>query len=439
MFRHAALPLIALLLAHPAAAAAEARRPNVVIVLADDMGWRDTGYSGNPVVKTPHLDSLVKTGIRFDNFYAAQANCSPGRFALLTGRNPFRTGLPSLGAMRPQEVTIAQLLKKLGYATGHFGKWHLGEKITHPVRMGFDLSYFSPNYFDIGDALTINDTREKVTVTGDSSVFAMNLALDFIRKQAAEKKPFFAYVCFGSPHSPHVGADELLKLYDDTKGGRKQFLAEVSGVDAAVGNLRAELRKLGIAEDTLVWFASDNGGITPQSLDPSGKGKGTVGVRTVSCLEWPGRFQKPIHSAFPCLHQDILPTLMEAVGGKETSPHPLDGMSLVPVLESKVQQRDKPMAFLAHVKGGALAGTDFTKDLQGVWIDWPYKLIVTPEGGKPTKGPAAPVVLYHLIDDPAEKTNLADKQAEQVAKMRRGLEAWQRSVRESFDGKDYRK
>jgi arylsulfatase A-like enzyme len=112
MFRLTTLSLMALLLAHQWTAAGEARRPNVVIVLADDMGWRDTGYSGNQVVKTPHLDSLVKTGVRFDNFYAAQANCSPGRFAIVAGRNPFRTGLASLGAMRPQEVTIAQLVKK---------------------------------------------------------------------------------------------------------------------------------------------------------------------------------------------------------------------------------------------------------------------------------------------------------------------------------------
>lgn len=439
MFRLTTLSLMTFLVAHQWTAAGEARRPNVVMVLADDMGWRDTGYSGNKVVKTPHLDSLAKTGIRFDNFYAAQANCSPGRFAIMAGRNPFRTGLPSLGAMRPQEVTIAQLLKKLGYATGHFGKWHLGEKNTHPVRMGFDLSYFSINYFDIGDALTVNDTKEKVKVTGDSSVFAMNLALDFIRKQAAEKKPFFAYVCFGSPHSPHVGGEEFLKLYEGPKGGKNHFLAEVSGLDAAVGNLRAELRKLGIADDTIVWFASDNGGITPQSLDPSGKGKGNIGVRTVSCLEWPGRFKTPIHSAFPCMHQDILPTLVEAVGSSATSPHPLDGISLIPVLEGHVKERTKPMGFLANAKGGALAKSDFTKDLQGVWIDWPYKLIVTPEGGQAKKGPAAPVVLYHLIDDPAEKTNLADRQPEQVAKMRRALEAWQRSVRDSFDGKDYQK
>jgi len=439
MFRIGILPLIILLLAHQPAATGEAKRPNVVIVLADDMGWRDTGYSGNKVVKTPHLDSLVTTGIRFDNFYAAQANCSPGRFAIMAGRNPFRTGLSSLGSMRPQEVTIAQLLKKLGYATGHFGKWHLGGQNTHPVRMGFDLSYFSPNYFDIGDALTVNDTKEKVKVTGDSSVFAMDLALDFMRKQAAEKKPFFAYVCFGSPHSPHVADDEFLKLYGDNKGGKNQFLAEVSGLDAAVGNLRAELRKLGIADDTIVWFVSDNGGITPQSQDPSGRGKGNIGVRTVSCLEWPARFKTPIRTAFPCMHQDILPTLVEAVGSSATSPHPLDGISLIPVLEGKIKERAKPMGFLAKPKGDALAKADFVKDLQGVWIDWPYKLIVSPEGVKAKKGPATPVILYHLIDDPAEKVNLAERQPEQVAKMRRGLEAWQSSVRDSFDGKDYKK
>jgi arylsulfatase A-like enzyme len=442
--RIASIALVVFLLGGQAVSAQDAKKPNIVIVLADDMGWRDTGYSGNTIVKTPHLDSMAKTGIRFDNFYVAQQMCSPGRFAIMTGRNPFRTGLHALGAMRPQEVTIAQLLKRYGYATAHFGKWHLGSGNTHPVRMGFDKSYFSLNFFDIGGTLAINDTKEKVKITGDSSVFTMNLALDFIRKQAADKKPFFAYVCFGSPHSPHIGAREFKKLYDGVKAKNVDFLAEVSGVDAAVGSLREELRKLGIADDTIVWFTSDNGGITPQSMDPSGKGKMSIGVRTVACMEWPGRFKDPIRTAFPCLHQDMLPTLVEAAGSPTTSPHLLDGISLMPMLEGKVKTRERPIGFLLKKKNEGLDKTDFVKDTQGIWIDWPFKLIVTPEGAKAGKGPKkagpqASVILYHLVDDPAEKKNIAEKHPEQVATMRRGLEAWQQSVRDSYDGKDFKK
>ncbi|MBA2224927.1 sulfatase family protein [Thermogemmata fonticola] len=432
------LAVTAIVFAPQFALAGDAKRPNIVIVVADDMGWGDTGYSGNKIVKTPHLDSLVKTGVRFDNFYSAQQMCSPGRFAILTGRNPFRTGLARLGAMRPQEVTIAELLNKLGYATAHFGKWHLG---GNPIREGFDVSYFSPDHFNIGGTFVVYDNNkkpERIKIEGDSSVFTMNLALEFIRKQAALKKPFFAYVCFGSPHAPHVGAEEFLKLYAD-QGKYAHFLAEISGIDAAVGNLRAELRRLGIADNTIIWFTSDNGGITPLSMDPSGKGKLHIGVRTVACLEWPGRFQEPIRCTFPCFHQDMLPTLLEAVGSSDMAPYPLDGISLFPALEGKMKKRPTPMGFLAPkptVKD--LAQSDFIKDTWAVWIDWPFKLMVNPPGVYTKKGQGE-LVLYHLEDDPAERTNVADRYPEQVAKMRRDLEAWQRSVRDSFDGKDYKK
>ena len=422
-----------------AAEAPPANRPNIIIVLADDMGWRDTGYQGSPAAKTPHLDDLATKNVRFDYFYPAQQMCSPGRFGIMTGRNPFRTGLHHLGAMRPQEITLAEALKTAGYSTGHFGKWHLGGGDTHPVRKGFDLSYFSINYFDIGSKLAVNDTKEFVEVKGDSSVFTMDLAIDWIRKVSKDPKPFFAYVCFGSPHAPHKGADEFKALYKDADG-KVDFLAEVSGVDAAVGKLRAELRKLGIADNTIVWFTSDNGGITPQSMDPSGKGKMNVGVRTVACMEWPGRIKQPIRTDVVCAHTDFYPTLLDITGVQMPNQPVIDGVSLLPLLEGKMKQRPKPVGFMLWNGKGNFAQIDFTKDAQGVWIDGQYKLIVTPpghSGGKRGAADAAGAALHDIYADPAEKTNLASRMPDQVAKMRQALEQWQKSVRDGFDGKDY--
>ena len=415
--------------------AADAPKPNIVVVVADDMGWRDTGYSGNPDIKTPHLDTMARRGVRFDYFYAAQHVCSPGRFSILTGRNPFRTGLHSLGAMRPKEITLAKALKTAGYRTGHFGKWHLGTGTTSPVKMGFDQAIWKLNYYDLGASLQVGDTKEMVPLKGDSSVATMDLALEFIRKQVPEKQPFFVQVCFGSPHRPHQAAEEFKALYQDLPENRRDFLGEVSGLDAAVGNLHAELEKLGLSQNTLVWFTSDNGGITPQSQDPSGKGKGSIGARTVALLEWPSRV-KPQQTSVPCGHVDIYPTLLDITGVTMPNQPPLDGISLVPLLNGTMKERAKPMGFmLRRDKGGTknLEQVDFVAETEGVWIDGKLRLVSHPAGDqKPAR-----LALYDIFADPAHKNDLAAKQEEDAARMKRALDAWRTSVRASFDGKDY--
>ncbi|MBA4065640.1 MAG: hypothetical protein C0501_18375 [Isosphaera sp.] len=420
--------LAALALAAPAAAAD--KRPNVVIVLADDMGWRDTGYHGNTVVKTPHLDDMAAKGLRFDYFYPGQQMCSPGRFAIMCGRNPCRTGLHHLGAMRPQEVTLARLLKDAGYATAHFGKWHLGGQATAPHKVGFDQATWAINYYDLGAKLQKNDEKAAVELKGDTSVACMGLALDWVRERAKEPAPFFAYVCFGSPHSPHRAADEFKALYKDLPEGKQNYWGEVSGVDAAVGNLRAELRKLGIADNTLVWFTSDNGGITPESQDPSGKGKMTIGCRTQGLLEWPAVVTKPFATDLPCAHVDILPTTLAAAGVKYPDARPLDGVDLTPLVRGQgMKERGKPLGFMLWNGKGGFDAADFVKDVQGVWIDGSLKLIV-----EPTSGLAK---LYDVHADPGHKTDLAGKMPEKVEAMRKALDEWRRGVRASFDGKDY--
>jgi arylsulfatase A-like enzyme len=431
-----AVALLAVFVSHaPAQASAQAKsRPNVVIVLTDDQGWRDVGYQGSPHAKTPNIDALAANGVRFDYFYAAQQMCSPGRFAIMTGRTPLRGGVPFLDPIRPRETTIAQVLRLLGYRTGQFGKWHLGSGASHPLKMGFNVSYFSPNFFDIGGKLRDEVGKKDLPIVGDSSVFTMDLALDWIRKQHADKQPFFAYVCFGSPHSPHRGSEEFKAIYKDLadkKAGLVDFYAELSGIDAAVGNMRKTLRDLGIADDTLVWFASDNGGINgPLSNDPAGFGKGKIGARTVSCLEWPGRVKQHLRTDCAAVHMDIYPTILDIVGTKAPNPV-LDGISLVPLLDGQMKRRPAPIGFLLGPKLADLPKTDFIKGTSAVWIDGSHKLSL---GGK---GKGDGVRLVDIYADPAEKTNLAAAQPERVAEMRKALDAWRRSVRDSFDGKDY--
>lgn len=430
--------------------------PNIIIVVADDLGWRDTGYSGNEVVKTPALDEIARTSVRFDYFYPAQQMCSPGRYAIMTGRTPIRTGLHHLGAMRESEITIPKALKTAGYSTAHFGKWHLGSTNTSPVKMGFDQAHWRINFFDLGASLQVGDTKETVPLVGDTSVATMKLAVDYVRAEAAAKRPFFMQVCFGSPHAPHQAAEEYRALYKDLPEKQQQFYGEISGVDAAVGNLRAALRELEIERDTMLWFVSDNGGITPASQDPAGKGKMNVGVRTTGLLEWPGGIPKPIQTTVPAAHMDLYPTILELVGIKMPNQPPLDGVSLLPLFRGEMKAREKPLGFMLWNGSGNFDKVDLLAETQAVWIDGPLKLIVEPNrNDTPAKqdspkepntkkakqknmvASGAPVKLFDIYADPEHKNNLAESRPDDVKRMRAALEAWQKSVRASYDGADF--
>lgn len=425
-----------------AAFCSAADKPNIIIVLADDMGWRDTGYQGNPDIKTPHLDEMAKSSMRFDYFYAAQQSCSPGRFAVLTGRNPCRSGLAGLGEMRKQEITVAQSLKRAGYRTGQFGKWHLGDKITSatsPAKMGFDKAIWAVNFFDLGGSLTVGDTDEKIPLEGDTSVAVMNLALDWIREQKGKPEPFLAYVCFGSPHVPHKSAEEFKALYKDAPEKLQNYMGEVSGLDAAVGNLRSELRKLGIADNTIIWFTSDNGGCIPSGQEPSGNGKGDVGVRVPGLLEWPARIKQPVLTNVVAGHVDIYPTLLDITGVTVPNQPPVDGVSLVPLLDSKMTTRPKPIGFILWHQGvGTERGfgkANMIAHTEGVWIDGQYKLSINAADGK--NKTFLGTRLFDIYADPAEKTNLAEKLPDVVKRMQPALDQWRLDVGASRDGRDY--
>lgn len=420
-----------------AAADDSPKKPNIIFVVADDMGYRDTGYSGNPIVKTPHLDRLAAEGLRFDNFFSAGPTCSPGRMSILTGRTPLRSRMvTTVGPMQEGEVTVATALKTAGYKTAHFGKWGLGREGTHPLKAGFDEAVWSKNYYDLGASFFVGDSDKRdelpVKTTGDTSVAIMEIALDFIGKRAKDKEPFFTQICFGSPHAPHQAAEEFKKLYPDLPENEQNLWGEISGLDAAVGKLRDELKRLGIADNTLLWFVSDNPGISPTSGIET---KGGIGRRTIGLLEWPRKISQPMRTDVSVCHVDMYATVLDIVGIKMAHQPVIDGISLMPLFEGKMPTRPKPLGFTSG-KYADEGDPPTCELLNAVWIDGRHMLRLD-VANKQRK--AESVKLFDMLADPTQETDLAAGQPEKIQEMLKALALWRESVKASFEGKDYQR
>ena len=414
----------------------DSNKPNIIFVIADDMGYRDTGFSGNKIAKTPNLDEMAAAGLYFDNFFSAHGTCSPGRMAILTGRTPLRAKMvTTVGPMQVGEVTVAQALKKAGYETGHFGKWGVGTGGTHPLKVGFDTAIWSKGFYENGVSFFEGDSDKRgerpVKTTGESSIATMKLAIDFMKKRAERDQPFFIQVSFGSPHGPHVATEEFRNLYPGLSEEEQNFWGEISGLDAAVGLLRKELRCLKIAHNTILWFVSDNGGISKSS---GIERKGRIGSRTIGLVEWPDKIVMPLRSKLPVCHTDMYPTILDIVEVSMDYQPVIDGVSLLPLFEGKMKYRPKPLGF---TNGRYADKQDLTKcELgTGVWIEDKYMLRLVPPHEK--RKIKRSITLYDIFADPAQEKDLADEHPEKVKQMLQALESWRRGVQESFAGKDY--
>jgi arylsulfatase A-like enzyme len=422
------------------AAGAKPERPNIILCMTDDQGWGDVSYNGLTRIQTPNLDALAAAGLRFNRYYANQS-CSPTRASVMTGRHPNRMGVFWPGMkLRKEEVTIAQLLKQAGYATGHFGKWHLngvsgpGKVIPDsdplsPRNCGFEESFSVSNYFETDWTFGRNGIPEKVT--GDGSDVIVREALKFIGASSEKKKPFFAVVWFGSPHIPHKPLPA-----DLAAAGGSAYYGELLGVDRAIGTLRAALRQTGLADNTMLWFSSDNGGwLEPDKPDAHGTNrdlrgrKGDMwegGLRVPGIIEWPVRI-KPAVTEIPAGVVDIFPTLVDLLQLKIERSVPLDGISLLPLMDGQMKQRPQPLGFWQF------AGNQqkFTPNSgPSAWTDNQYKLVKT----KPDHWE-----LYDLLADRSEKNDIAAAHPEVVNRMKAGMEQWHLSVIRSYDGQDYAK
>ncbi len=458
MRSHPSLSVVVALVTHclalPLLRADETARPNVVLVMADDQGWGDTGYNGHPDLKTPHLDALAAAGLRLNRFYAAHFNCSPTRASVMTGRHPHRMGTFSPGTpIRAQESTVARVLQSAGYATGHFGKWHLngrngardtktppgraileGDPLS-PGMLGFDEWLSADNFFDLDPVLGRNGVPEKFH--GDGSDIVTDEAITFIRRQAGAGTPFLVVLWFGNPHVPHEPLPSDRAPYAALPESEQRYYGELTGIDRNVGKLRAALRELNVAENTLLWYTSDNGGAAgPKSTGHLRGGKGTLwegGLRVPGLVEWPARIAKPFISEMPCSTLDIYPTVLAATHTKaEKQIEPLDGINLLPLFDGKMSERGRAIPFVARLA---------QQDSHAALLDWPYKLHTGAGRGKrrPDAGdhPVAPVLLYDISQDPKETTDLAAQQPDRVATMNAELAAWKASALKSLAGDDY--
>lgn len=409
--------------------------PNIVLLMADDQGWGQTGYYNNPVLKTPNLDAMAANGLRFDRYYAAAPVCSPTRASVLTGRTNLRTGVLSHGyALRRQEKTIAQALKNAGYATGHFGKWHLNgmrgpgvpilaEDSHNPGTFGFDEWLSVTNFFDRDPIMSRKG--EFIEFKGDSSEIIVDEALKFIGQQAQAEKPFLTVIWYGTPHNPFMASDEDTKEFAHLDTASKDQHGELVAMDRSIGALRRGLRDLNIADNTLVWFTSDNGGlpkITPSTVGDLRGFKGSLyegGLRVPAVIEWPGHITEPRVTEFPAVAMDIFPTVAEVVGLPDSvMQKPQDGQSLKGLFTESWSKREKPISFNCFGNSALL--------------DNNYKLLLNGKGKKKKS-----FELYDLATDPKESKNLYDSNRDVAARMTAQLEVRNKSIEDSLAGKDY--
>lgn len=412
--------------------AAAAERPNIVFVMADDMGWGQTGYRDHPVLKTPNLDAMAANGLRFERFYAGCPVCSPTRASVLTGRSPDRTGVLTHGyALRLQEKTIAQALKGAGYVTGHFGKWHLngfrgpGAPILRddprsPGAFGFAEWVSVTNFYDVDPLMSRGGEIEQFQ--GDSSEIAVAEAVKFLDKHRGGSKPMFAVVWFGTPHSPFRALPADKAPFSELSEASANHYGELVALDRAVGSLRSKLREFKLADNTLLVFCSDNGGlpeIKPDTVGGLRGNKGTVyegGLRVPGIMEWPAVI-KPRVTNFPACTMDLFPTVADLLSlPQEVFVKPLDGISLKQLLTAEIAERSQPIPFR------------FAQKL--ALIDNRFKIINNDRRREEFQ-------LYDLVADPQEARDLSGEQPAVFARMKRALLDWNNAAEASFQGRDY--
>lgn len=441
------------------------KSPNIILIMADDLGYGDVGFNGNKNIITPHLDNMSKEGATLTKFYAAAPLCSPTRASVLTGRSPFRQGIfaAHTGGMRPAEKTISEILKKEGYQTGFFGKWHLGwvepDKVesrgnySPPWHHGYDETFATksavPTYNPTktpagwtsfgarkdgswGGSIYVQN-GEPVTdnLEGDDSRVIMDRAIPFIEKSISKKEPFFATIWFHTPHEPVVAGPEYLAKYPNLSEGKKHLYGCITAMDDQIGRLRSFLKDKNIDENTIIFFCSDNGPsgpITRKGIASAGPFRGHKhqmwegGLRVPSLILWPEHIKAGQVSDYQSSTVDYLPTILDMLDIPVNKKIPLDGVSLKSVvLKGSLDKRTVPIAS---------GYKRLYKDTElYAFVSGDYKICI-PEIGKE-------MMLFDLSKDPSESHNLASEKPELLKTMIAELEKVKASWKLSREGKDY--
>ncbi len=411
-----------------------ADHPNVILVMSDDQGYGDLGVTGNPIIKTPHIDHLASQSVGLSDYHVAPT-CSPTRCALLTGHWTNRTGvwhtIMGRSMLRENEVTVGQMFTDAGYETGMFGKWHLGDNYPYrPEDRGFtevfrhggggvgqtpdlwDNAYFGGSYFHNGNV---------VAADGFCTDVFFNRANAFITKCAKEQKPFFAYIATNAPHGPLHCPQKYLDMYSGQSDKIAAFFGMITNIDDNVGKTRKLIEQLGIADDTIFIFTTDNGTASGAKVYNAGMraGKGSPydgGHRVPFFLHWPAGGITQQHDVKELTHAvDIVPTLLEMTGVPKPEEVKFDGVSIASLL-------------------------DPTKD-----VDWPHRYVISDSQRvrDPIKWRGSSVMsqeyrlingkeLYRITDDPGQKNDIAQANPEVVAKMRAFYDQWWAELKPTF-------
>lgn len=457
-------------------------RPNIVLVMCDDLGFGDVGFNGGTPIRTPRMDALVKQGLRFDRFYAGGPVCSPTRGTCLTGRHYIRYGVnhANEGRLPVQERSLGRVCKEQGYATGHFGKWHLGtmtpdgedgnrggtdpRTVSPPWLHGFETCFSTEAKVPTWDPMRNPDERKgdgcrwgppgepfgthywneqgeriRENLEGCDSARIMDRAESFIRNAVAENKPFLSVIWFHAPHTPVVAGPEYRALYPDEPEEKQHYYGCVTAVDDQVGRLEDVLKETGVFENTLLWFCSDNG--------PEGRGDDSVlhrnhgqtgglrgrkrslydgGVGVPAFLIWPDGVARTGTHSGPCSTLDILPTCCAAMGVQLPDDRPIDGVNLLPLLAdpSAARNRGIPYRFLER-KRAMFDSPTFA------WMEGKWKFLTHLDAqGEYDQ-------LYDLEADRFETRDLIREHPELQERFRGNLAAFIHSCRRSFEGADY--
>jgi arylsulfatase A-like enzyme len=414
--------------------ASAAEKPNVVLVITDDQGYGDLGCHGNPTIKTPHMDALAAESSQLKDYHVAPT-CSPSRAALLTGHWTNRTGvwhtIRGRSMLRTNEVTIAQLLEDNGYTTGMFGKWHLGDNYPYrPQDRGFTEAYYhggggvgqTPDYWNNSyyDGHYFHNGKP-VPAKGFCTNVFFEQANGFIRKCAKEKKPFFAYISTNAPHGPWHCPPKYMSMYGFMPPVTQAFFGMITNIDENLGKTRELLKELGIADNTIFIFTTDNGTAGGSKIFNAGMrgAKGSEydgGHRVPFFMHWPkGGMDKKNVSTEITHAVDIVPTLLDLTGSKSPENHKFDGTSIRPLLDPMID------------------------------ADWPERMLVTDSQRvvDPIKWRKSAVMsnrwrlingieLYDMKADPGQKKDIAKSHPKQLEKMRAFYDAWWAELEPTF-------
>lgn len=407
-----------------------AQRPNILLIMTDDQGYGDLGFHGNDKIDTPVLDRLAAESVRFERFFVCPY-CTPTRAALMTGRYPLRTGAAAvtrgLETVRSEEVTIAEVLRDAGYATGCFGKWHIGEHYpSHPNGQGFDEFFgFPQGHWDTYFDAQLEHNGHAVQTHGYMTDVLTDRVLQFIEEH--RDKPFFCYVPYNAPHTPHQVPDRYFDKY--TARGLAPREAAIYGMvesaDENIGRILKRLDALELADQTVVFFLSDNGPEGPEGsrYNAGMRGmKGTVhegGMRVPLFVRWPGHLQPGKVIQRIAAHVDLLPTIAELCGVENPKTLPLDGKSLVPLLNGESSNWPDRMIF-ARTSGwrSVLSFNEpVVTDLHTLG-----KTVRTQRWRVVNEGDGWQ--LYDMSRDPSEKHDVADEHPDLVARLSTAYERW---------------